>query len=379
MPSLIKVRNINELKEINASKIRGFIKNQSSFLTTSLDEILGKDHVEQLARAAGFVKRSSLVNGKNFLDLLLSNATQGALLSLEDLSRDFAVAHGESISKQGLDERFNSEAVFFLKSILNKMLDNHLLGTQKSGTKSPFTSCRLRDSTRFGLPQEYASKYKGHGGATQTKSMISIQYKFDLLTGDQVDLQLTSGCQNDQGDSPESIKNVKEGELLIRDLGYVTTMYLSGVMKRKAFFLNRLPSQINVYDPNSKEVISLKNVYKRLIRYSIPYIELDVLIGKKAQLPCRLVVSVCEENAAKKRLERTTKNTNSTGHKVSEETKWRSGLNMYITNAPEEKIHAKNIYQVYRMRWQIELIFKVWKSIANIDKLKKVKIERFVF
>jgi len=340
-------------------------------------ETLGKDHVEHLARTTGFVKRSSRVNGKNFLDLLLSHATQGALLSLEDLSRDFEVAHEASISKQGLDERFTSAAVLFLKSILNALMDNHMLGIPQSGTEKRFTSCRLRDSTRFGLPEEYASKYKGHGGATQTKSMISIQHEFDVLTGHQLDLQLTSGCQNDQGDSSQSIKDVKEGELLIRDLGYVTTTYLSGVTKQRAYFLNRLPSQINVYDPGSNELINLKNVYKKLKRYNIPYIEFNVLIGKKAQLPCRLVVSACEDNAAKKRLKRTTRNTKSTGHKVSEETRWRSRLNLYITNAPEEKIHAKDVYHVYRMRWQIELIFKVWKSIANIDKLKKVKMERF--
>lgn len=346
-------------------------------MSVSLEKILGEENVENLARETGFVKRSSLVNGKNFLDLLLSNATKGTLLSLEDLARNFEVVHGESISKQGLDERFNSEAVFFLKNILNGLLDKHLIGAQGNGSEYHFKTCRLRDSTRFGLPEEYTSSYKGHGGATNTKSMISIQYEFDLLTGNQVDLQLTSGCRNDQQDSPRSIEDVKEGELLVRDLGYVTMKYLSGLIKKEAFFLNRLPSQINLYDPYENEMINLRKVYKKLKRYNLPYLELDVLIGKKAQIPCRLVVSVCKEKAAQKRLKRTTKNTKSTGCKVSEETKWRSRLNLYITNAPKDKIQAKDIYQIYRMRWQIELIFKTWKSIANINKIKKVKIKRF--
>ncbi|TLX78188.1 IS4 family transposase [Labilibacter sediminis] len=346
-------------------------------LEANLNLALSEDKVEELAKESGFVKRSSLIDGKKFLDLLVSNSTKGTLLSLEDLARHFEASYGESISKQGLDERFNAQAVCFLKSILDKLVGQQLNITEANGSSSHFSSCRLRDSTRFGLPQEYRSVYKGHGGATNTQSMISIQYEFDLLTGNQVDIQLTSGCRNDQEDTKESIKNVKKGELLVRDLGYVTTTYMSEIIKREAFFLNRLPSQVNLYDPHSKQLVDLKKIYKKLKRYDLPYMEVDVLVGKKAQLPCRLVVSVCEEKAAQKRLKKTTKNTKSIGCKVSEETKLRSQLNLYITNVPKNKIQAQDIYKIYSMRWQIELIFKAWKSIVNIDKVKKMKIHRF--
>jgi hypothetical protein len=30
----------------------------------------------------------------------------------------------------------------------------------------------------------------------------------------------------------------------------------------------------------------------------------------------------------------------------------------------------------YRLRWQIELMFKIWKSLCHIDKVKQVKKER---
>lgn len=340
--------------------------------------MLSGEIIEQLAKDSRFVKRSSLVNGNNFLELLLSNCTKGTLLSLEDLAGNFEASIGHSISKQGLDERFNSEAVTFLKSVLSHLLHQQLSYTIKSNDKFNFSACRLKDSTRFGLPKQYRSTYKGHGGATNTQSMISIQYEFDLLTGNHLDLQLTSGCRNDQRDSNESVDTINEGELLIRDLGYVTTTYLTGVTRKKAFFLNRLPSQMNVYYANDNhKKVDFSTIMKKLKRYSLKYMVLDVLIGKKAQLPCRLVVSLCKEEAAKKRLKKTTKNTKSIGCKVSKETKTRSKLNLYITNAPDDLINAKDVYQIYTLRWQIELIFKAWKSICNIDKIKKVKIHRF--
>jgi len=339
---------------------------------------LSGKNVEECAKEAGFVKRTSLVNGNRFLELLLLNSTKGALLSLEDLARDFEASYGLSISKQGIDERFNQEAVIFLKKIMTHLVEQHLSMKMNTNKEYRFTACRLKDSTRFGLPDSYSKVYKGHGGATNVQSMISIQYEFDLFTGNHLDLNLTSGCRNDQRDSNESIDSINEGELLIRDLGYTTSTYLSAVAAKQAYFLNRLPTQMNVYATNNdNKQIDFEKICKKLKRYNLPYMELDVLVGKNAQIPCRLVVSLCETKAATKRLKKTTKNTLSTRHKVSKETKIKSKLNMYITNAPIKMIATKDVYHIYSLRWQIELIFKAWKSLCNIDKIKKVKIHRF--
>ena len=335
-------------------------------------------NIEDQAKETGFVKRESLINGSSFLELLLLNSTKGALLSLEDLACEFESLYGQTITKQGIDERFNQQAVLFLNNIMVQLLSQQLNMKTNPEKEYHFTACRLKDSTRFGLPDSYSTVYKGHGGATNTQSMISIQYEFDLLTGDHLGLQLTSGCRNDQKDSNESVGSIKEGELLIRDLGYTTSTYLSKVVEKNAFFLNRLPTQMNVYEANdNNKQIDFKKIYKKLNRYNLPYIEINVFIGKKAQIPCRLVVSKCEVKAAQRRLKKTTKNTKSTGHKVSKETKVKSKLNMYITNAPMNMIATKDIYHIYSLRWQIELIFKAWKSICNINKIKKVKIHRF--
>ncbi|APM38848.1 transposase [Clostridium kluyveri] len=37
----------------------------------------------------------------------------------------------------------------------------------------------------------------------------------------------------------------------------------------------------------------------------------------------------------------------------------------------------KQIHEIYSLRWQVELIFKIWKSIFHISNVKPVKIERF--
>lgn len=311
------------------------------------------------------------------MELLLRNSTKGALLSLEDLARDFVEISGKSISKQGIDERLNSNAVAFLQKILSKLIEQKVK-VPGIETDYLFSSCRLRDSTRFSLPKEYAEKYKGHGGGTNSEALISIQHEYDLFSGNYIDLQLTSGCRNDQKDTSESLEDVGKNELLIRDLGYVTTNYLSEVGNKNAYFLNRFPTHIYAYDQEDPEnQVDFKKIYNKLKRLRVPFLELDVLVGKKAKVPCRMVVSLCNEQDVTKRLKKTTKNSKSNGYKVSEETKTKLRLNTYITNAPKEMIEAKQIYNIYSLRWQIELVFKAWKSICQIDKIKKVKIERF--
>lgn len=50
--------------------------------------------------------------------------------------------------------------------------------------------------------------------------------------------------------------------------------------------------------------------------------------------------------------------------------------NTFITNVERKSLQAKMIRKVYYLPWQIELVFKTWKSNLQINKLKRVKKER---
>ncbi len=117
------------------------------------------------------------------MDLLMFNSQQGDLLTLTDLAEDFELEHGVSITKQGFDARFNAQSVNFLNQVLSKSLSNAISTKGLIEKEAHFSSCCIRDSTRFGLPDSFAPVYKGHGGAAGTQSMISIQYEMDLLSG----------------------------------------------------------------------------------------------------------------------------------------------------------------------------------------------------
>jgi IS4 transposase len=54
------------------------------------------------------------------------------------------------------------------------------------------------------------------------------------------------------------------------------------------------------------------------------------------------------------------------------------GLNLFVTNVKREICSATAVYELYRLRWQIELVFKTWKSNLNLHKIhnmNKIRIE----
>ncbi len=52
------------------------------------------------------------------------------------------------------------------------------------------------------------------------------------------------------------------------------------------------------------------------------------------------------------------------------------GFSFFITNVPDDIWTAEIPGTIYRIRWQIELIFKNWKSLLHIHVLRGFKPER---
>lgn len=292
------------------------------------------------------------------------------------LFRDFGI----NITKQSLHDRFTSEAVKFLKSCLDMLVSRNIqYGGNKEILRSHFKRIRIKDSTKFALPASCAEIYKGYGGALHnSSSMVSIQYEYDFLSGQSMDLRLTDGVKNDQSDSREFTHDIREKDLFLRDLGYCTLNFLSTVDSAKAYFVSRLAPKTNIYSSKtSRDPVDVKDYLKKLKKDRLEYMEVEVYLGKIERIPVRAVISLADEATYEKRLRKTTKQAKSAGNSVSDAFKTRAKLNIMVTNVPREVLAAENIWTVYSLRWQIELLFKVWKSQITINEFTTGKIERF--
>ncbi|SDA77623.1 Transposase DDE domain-containing protein [Algoriphagus alkaliphilus] len=110
--------------------------------------------------------------------------------------------------------------------------------------------------------------------------MISIQYEYDFLSGQSLDLGLTPGTQDDQSDSADFTDDIQMKDLFIRDLGYCTVKYMDKVHRNEAYFVNRLGFLINIYQTKDAQDpididIYLKEPGKNKLDYMYEEVFLD--------------------------------------------------------------------------------------------------------
>lgn len=312
--------------------------------------------------------------------MLIFNELDQSQLSLLDLKLDLQSYFGCKISREAIHKRFSPEALSFLKALLAKLLEFRLQKVEWTPSLvSCFNRLLLKDSSKFTIPSEFANDYPGYGGFHKGNAIMNIQYEYDLFTGNWASLNFTKATRNDQQDSKETLSLIEKNDLLVRDLGYVTMTYLNGVVENKAYFLNRLPTTVNVYSQKNEgyQPINWAEIDKKFEENALSQMELDVVLTMKNKLGARMIILPVPEQVYCQRIKNASKHAKSKGCQLSNEYKIEAKYNIYITNVPQEKLSFKDIVHIYRLRWQIELVFKSWKSNLSLHKTKKVKKERF--
>ncbi|MBX3255891.1 MAG: IS4 family transposase [Chitinophagaceae bacterium] len=348
-------------------------KQHAADIAANIEGFLDATPAEKIARETGFIKRSSTkLTADGFINTLMISERPQSQISLPDLSAALRQSHGIAISKEALHQRFNPQAVAFLEKILQQALQQHLL-REKDAPKLHFPRIKIKDSTKFKLPTDYNGAYRGYGNFSKTNGMISLQYEYDLVSGHWLSLQLTDGLRNDLTDTGQTTSAITAGDLHIRDLGYISPTYLKAIAQSKAFFLNRLHPHAGVYTLQGKP-LDWNKVLDRAARQE--HLQQEVLIYDKERIPCRLIIERVPDHEFKRRLQNAQAKAKSRGWGVSKEHKKKLHYNIYTTNVAADILPAREVRKTYYLRWQIELIFKTWKSFFDISEVKKVKKER---
>jgi len=332
------------------------------------------DTLSELARKSGFLQRVSKLKPAEFIDMLMFGELDHSQLSLQDYCNDLAQQHQRSLSKVGLHKRFNERTLKFLKSVLATQMAVKLDCGQLSHWQ-PFSRVIITDSSKFTLPEQFKEHYPGFGNFG-VSSIMNIQYSFDLKHGNWENLELTKATQNDQSYSAKTLDQIKKGDLHIRDLGYVTLEYMGKLIQQEAFFLNRPHPQVKLVQHSNNEQMDWTKLYQKM-RGSNKHFETMVTVGTgKEAIDCRLVALPVPEQVWAKRIRKAEQKAKSQKSSITDEYKARCKFTIFITNTTGKILNAEAIIELYRLRWQIELVFKTWKSLLGIHKVKAVQKDR---
>ena len=351
-----------------------YLKVNVKNLSAEISNLLTEECINDFARDTGFIVRDSKLDGNMFLDILLFTHFNQKQLSLNELAIQVKKRFGIDITKQAIDKRFTDKSVEFFKSVLSKALELTIPKQDKIDF-TKYDKVLIKDATSFQLPSNMAGKYKGSGGSASS-SMIKIQFEYDLKSGKITDLSLHAFVDQDGTDAKDTVERINANELIMRDLGYISTTVMKDIQEKEAYYLNRAQATVNVYQIEKDKLIKVDfvKINKYMKKKGLSVMELEVYLGKKAKFKTRLIIGIIPPEAYQKRIMEAKKRAKKNGGTITNEYKARQALNLFVTNTD---IPPEDLRSLYTLRWQIELMFKIWKSIGEIDKVKKMKVERF--
>ncbi|AKR39250.1 IS4 family transposase [Bacillus cereus] len=367
------------------------VSDELQLFAQEVQSFLSPNILRNLARDVGFVQRTSKYQAKDLVALCVWMSQNVAKTSLTQLCSCLEASTEVLISPEGLNQRFNATAVQFLQQLLAELLNQKLSLTKL--ISSPYTSIfkriRILDSTAFQLPDVFSSVYPGAGGCSHTAG-VKIQLEYDLLSGQFLHIHTGPGKQHDRTYGSLCAPTVAANDLCIRDLGYFHLKDLQYIQDKKAYYISRIKSNTRIYQKNSIPDYFQDGRIKKGTEYIQIDMEVlmnslqpgqtceifDAFVGMTDKVPTRVIVHRLTKEKQQKRLHDQTVREKKKGMKYSPRSKRLSGINVYMTNTPTDIVPMGQVHDWYSLRWQIEILFKTWKSFFHIHHCKKIKRER---
>jgi hypothetical protein len=275
------------------------------------------------------------------------------LYSIGDLSlREIAgwfIGQGSRISDEGIRLRLH-ECSDWLKALIAKMLPQVELPNPEGGWK-----LIICDGSVLNGPASKGVDYRYHLSFDPLEQKISELFLSDAKTG-------------------ESLKNfqVSSNSLVLGDRGLAKAPAMIAVRKTGAHLCVRISPQYLILNDLSGQRFDLIEHLRRA-RADEPSLTFEVQIqdAKSRETISGYVharrLSPEAVNRAKRRIHR---RNSSQGSTVKEETLILSEWLLLFTTVPPLVLPAEAIFELYRVRWQVELLIKKFKSLLKADALR---------
>ncbi len=339
----------------------------------AMQAVLGET-VDELARATGCVRRERKFSGSSLLRTLVLTLLQHPVAKDGDY-RTVAAQLGIDVTDQAIQGRFTSGLVDFLRAALQYAFTQAVLAVSPpTPLLQKFTRVTIGDSTTITLPDALAGQFPGCGGSHGSgKAALKIQVLWNLTSGE-CDIQLEPGRAADVKSSLAQA-TPSAGSLSVLDLGYFSLDRFDRVDKAQAYYISRFKHGTQLFEATD-EPLDLLKFLRFHQRQGI--VDVPVVMGREERLACRLIAVRVPPEVSAQRRRRIRKNARDHGH--SEPTQEYLDLQdwtIFITNCGPELLNWKEVVVLYRARWQIELLFKLWKSHNRIATLESnATIER---
>jgi hypothetical protein len=322
---------------------------QHTIMANKFQSVLDADNLNERGKAIGFAKRHRLLTPFRLALSIMASMASKQVETLADLHRHFNdfwqlrssyKAFYNQLLKPTSAELFRASLCHIMSTLTMKVL-----GFEAGMAFSEFKRIVIQDGSSFAIHKALAHVFPGRFHAVKPAA-VELHCTLDLLQDAPIIISLSPDTDSERAYLPEP-KSLK-GDLLLSDRGYLDLTYLRDVDRHGGGFIVRGKADLNprvmtACREDGKPIASskgrdLKAMVSKLPKQQRAELEVAWLIeGEPFRV--RLIVS------------------------------WNPKTKSFfylLTNLSQDRYTIEMVCLGYKLRWQIELLFKEWKSYANL-------------
>jgi hypothetical protein len=320
-----------------------------------LRKLLSEGTLESIARETRFVQRKRIVTAGGVFWAFIVTLGAHSTEYISDVLRALNAREGLAVRYKPFWNRLARRAFpMFMKTVFLRMCRDFATRTVERYVGSVaglFSEILIDDGSSFAVADGLRRHFPGRF-TTTNPAAIELHAHMDLLSNNVRSVTVAPDKEGERRflPSPESLP---PRSLSLRDRGYVDLAYFEALARRGAFMICRAIERMT---PTIEEVLDgvvprarrkwcgrrLKDLGIKKLRQDL---DLIVRFDRQGEPSIRLRLVIRAPRERKKK-----------------------GV-WLLTNVPRT-VPASDIALLYRLRWQIELLFKDWKSYANLRGLE---------
>lgn len=341
-------------------------------LLQRLDHLIQPHRVEQLAKQSGWRQRKGKISPSEFLFSTLGQAS-----ALDLTLNAQASTFSQPVTRQAVDQRYNAEAVAFFQAAFQDALAQTLAWKTDSamtqGLGQYFQAVRIFDSTHCPCSDALAQLFPGCGGGGG-EAGIKVLLSYEYGSGQLHPLEVLPANCSDQSLAQEACAHVGPKELGVFDKGFYKAQALRPLIARGAYFLMPWHHGVSVRQTEATGqpggALEVAALLKASTEARVEWAAVQLGQTEDSRLgPVRLIASRLAEESANRARAALREKCRTHGRQATAEALELAGWLILLTNAPASALPAAAVGYLYRVRWQVELVFKQWKSVLRLDVL----------
>jgi hypothetical protein len=360
---------------------------------------------KQLERRSGFVQRSTArLDGATFVQMCVLGWLHNAAASYSQLNHVLA-SLDIHVRNQAIEERFGPASTRLMRQLLEEAAGQLVEGPAlELALWEHFPGgVYLQDGTVVSLPNVLSNEWCGSGGPVGSNaSGLRIQARWEMRCGGLHGLWLQEARASERS-GPAMQTPYPHDSLRIVDTAYLSYADMRAASQSRRYWITGVKADMLFRDRQGRwwNLVDWVGTQPE----DVQVVDEWVQAGKADQVPVRLIALRLPKEVVDRRKQRANREVerrpHSKGiqrcgrrpkrgpgrhprqrarkrHKVSARRQRLQQWLLVLTNVPAHKLSAEQVVALMRLRWQMELLWKLYKQEGKIDTWRSGKPQRIL-